>query len=467
MQEAIEYDASAVDRALGPSFQDSRAQIRDRLEAARRDVLDDLVLFRSGKPVPESKAPLDAAFIDLPRRLLDEYHADGADSEVGRILTTANRLAEDVDRVVVLGIGGSYMGARALFEAVGHSYHNEVDRSERGNRPRLYFSGNNVDATATAALLKLLEDSGDDWGIVVVSKSGGTLETAVAFRLFLRALEESVHDASRRSARIVPVTGTSGKLFNLSEALGCAAESRFEVPDGVGGRFSILSAVGLVPAAVVGLDIVALLEGAADLTQRFRDSSVDEDPVLNYVATGNLLETQAAVTLRVLSVWDDGMEAVGLWYDQLLAESLGKQGLGATPLTTVNSRDLHSRHQQHQEGRRDKLITNLVVQQEPQNHLVVGELPGDEDDLNRLSHTTMRDIAAAAHQGTNEALAKDRRPTAEIVLPARNEYALGQLFQMLMLATVVEGRLLGINPYGQPGVQDYKENMNRILRERQ
>ena len=463
MSAEIRYDPAAVlSLAGGDELRAKRAELTPRLEAARRETLADVELFHSGAPVPADKDPLDAAFIDLPERLLADYR------DVGRMLTAADRLAAEIDRVVVLGIGGSYMGARALFEALCHPYHNALPRSGRGGRPRLYFAGNNVDTAATSGLLDLLKGSAGDsvedaWGIVVVSKSGGTMETAVAFRLFLDALGHATSDAAQKASRILPVTGTSGKLFDLSEALGCAPEARFDVPDGVGGRFSILSGVGLLPAAVLGLDIVALLEGAAALTKRVRENPTDADPVLDYVATSHLMEAERGATIRVLSCWADGLEAVGLWYDQLLAESLGKKLLGATPLTTVNTRDLHSRHQQHQEGRRDKLITNLTIAPPDEAPLTVGELPGDEDGLNRFADVTLSTILAAAQQGTNEALASEGRPTAELVLPARDEHALGQLFQMLMLATAVEGRLIGINPYGQPGVQAYKSNMLRIL----
>ncbi len=242
-------------------------------------------------------------------------------------------------------------------EACCHPYFNELSRGERGSRPRMYFEGNNVDNDASQGLLELLgsgrlaETVEDRWAIVVISKSGGTLETAVAFRQFLAALKQSVGgDAQKLAQLVVPVTGTSGKLFDLAKALGC--HEMFRVPDGVGGRFSVLSAVGLLPAAILGLDVVKLLEGAAAMNEHFRTAPPGENAVLDYVGVGHLLEEECGATIRVLNVWAKALEAVGLWYDQLLAESLGKDGHGATPLTTVNTRDLHSRGQQHQEGRR-------------------------------------------------------------------------------------------------------------------
>lgn len=445
--------------------------LEPELNNARQEVFDDLQLLRAGGAIPEQKQPLDAAFLDLPQRLLDEYESRRAESEVQRILEAAAFLREETDRVVLLGIGGSYMGTRALFEALCSPYHNELPREKRDGIPRLSFAGNNVDNDATTALLSLLktqcrqpEEVEQRWGLIVISKSGGTLETAVAFRLFRQALEEYYGAGSEESQKyVVPVTGAEGKLRQLAAAKGYPRV--FDVPEAVGGRFSVLSAVGLLPAAVLGLDIVRLLQGAAEMTEHFRQQPLENNPVLQYTAVCHLFEEEYHAVIRVLSTWGAKLESLGLWYDQLLAESLGKEERGATPLTTVNTRDLHSRGQQHQQGRRDKLITNVLVEQPSEPALPVPSFPDDEDDLNRLAGKTLPDILQAAFKGTNQAYAGDHRPTADILLPRLNEYTLGQLFQFFMLATVLEGRLIGINPYGQPGVEAYKNNMNRILQE--
>jgi glucose-6-phosphate isomerase len=303
----------------------------------------------------------------------------------------------------------------------------------------------------------------DRWGIIVVSKSGGTLETAVAFRQFLAALRTSCgNDAKQLADLVVPVTGESGRLFELAKAIGCP--DVFDIPDGVGGRFSVLTAVGLLPAATIGLDVVKLLEGAAAMNEHFRTAPIGSNVVLQYVGVCHALEAKRGLHTRVLSTWGKGLEAAGLWYDQLLAESLGKHERGALPLTVVNTRDLHSRGQQHQQGRRDKLITNVIVDQYRRDHLAVGRSDLDQDQLNSLANKTLPETMAAAIAGTNQAYAEDKRPTADLHLPMQDEASLGQYFQMLMLATVVEGRLIGINPYGQPGVEAYKKHMNAILR---
>lgn len=444
------------------------AELTPRLESARAEVLADAELWKSGGKVPPAKDPLDAGFIELPERLLSEYRASRDKSQLGRILGSARRLDDLVDRVVVLGIGGSYMGARALFEACCHPYHNELGRAERGGKPRIYFEGNNVDNDASRGLIDLLNtDPGASvpgrFGIVVISKSGGTLETAVAFRQLLAVLGGTLGKGSLSLADlVVPVTGESGRLFELAGAIGCSEV--FPIPDGVGGRFSILTAVGLLPAAILGLDVVKLLEGAAAMNEHFRTAAPADNVVLKYVGVCHLMEELRGATIRILSTWGKGLEAAGMWYDQLLSESLGKQLRGATPITVVNTRDLHSRGQQHQEGRRDKLITNLIVDQVRREPLKVGRSELDQDQLNALADKTLIDILGAAIAGTNQAYAEDGRPTADLHLPRLDEASLGQFFQMLMLATVVEGRLIGVNPYGQPGVEGYKKHMNANLR---
>lgn len=440
------------------------ASVAEPLTAARDEVLADAELWAAGGAVPDAKQPLDAGFHYLPNRLLDDLAGKGAESELGRLKATADRMAATLDSVVVLGIGGSYMGARALLEGCCHPYYNEVAPTLRGNRPRVYFEGNNVDNDAVQGLIDLLSVDTGNWGIVVISKSGGTLETAAALRIFLRELAESVDDATKLGEFVVPVTGTSGKLFDLAGGLGC--REVFEVPDGVGGRFSVLSAVGLLPAAIMGLDIQRLLQGAADMNAHFESAQHEENIVLRYVAAGYLMEQNHGADIRILSTWGKRLEALGLWYDQLLAESLGKAEQGALPLTIVNTRDLHSRGQQHQEGKRDKFITNLIVEGHDRPAIAIGESDLNQDALNELANKTLPDILSAAIAGTNQAYREDNRPTADLIVPKLDEYTMGELFQMLMLATVVEGRLMGINPYGQPGVEAYKKNMNAILRQR-
>ena len=226
--EMISYDPAGVYLPQNGLSDGDLPSIAPQLQAARDEVLADAQIWIDGGDVSDEKLPLDAGFHQLPERLLAEYRDLGEQSELGRIIATADRLANEVDRVVVLGIGGSYMGARALLEALCHPYYNEVSREVRKGRPRISFEGNNVDNDAMQGLIDLLgrgaaADSVEDrWAIAVISKSGGTLETAAAFRILLGELRKSCGgDASRLAQRVVPVTGTSGKLFELATALGC------------------------------------------------------------------------------------------------------------------------------------------------------------------------------------------------------------------------------------------------------
>ena len=467
----IHYDPSAVLATGGISQADLDA-LAGRLDAARTETLADVDRWRSGGTRPGEV--LDPAFIDLPDRLLADYQTSRTTSELFAILQAARRVRDAVDRVIVLGIGGSYMGTRALFEACCHPFHNELPRGERGGRPRLSFEGFNMDNDSAQGLLDLVAPAGaprsddllDRWAVLVVSKSGGTLETAIATRLFLQALSASVGgDTAQLAQRVVPITGKSGRLADLAQAIGCP--DVFDIPDGVGGRFSVFTAVGLLPASIVGIDVVRLLEGAAAMNRRFREAPIAENPVLQYVGVGHLAEAKMGATIRVLSAWSNRLESLGFWYDQLLSESLGKDEKGATPLTAVTTRDLHSRGQQHQDGRRDKLITNLIVGEPRRDNLTLPKLGSyghDQDKLDALVGTPWPDMLTAAIGGTNEAYAQAKRPTADILLPRIDEHVVGQLLQMLMLATVVEGRLVGTNPYGQPGVEAYKKFMMARLR---
>ncbi len=426
-----------------------------RLEQAREDTLADVRRW-----VPEA-LELDPLFIPWPEERLQEHRHDPADSLLTQVQQVAQALAEEVENVVVLGIGGSYMGARALMEACCHPYYNLLPREKR-NGPRLFFEGNNVDNDSMRALLDYLNHQQEPWGIVVISKSGTTLETAVAFRVFLEALQHACgHHKPTVARRVVAVTGQSGALRRLTEELECPV---LEVPEGIGGRFSVLTPVGLLPAAILGLDLVALLEGAAAVNEHFRRMPVGENVVLDYAGLCHLWEQRWGLTVRVLAAWSKQLEAVGFWYDQLLSESLGKEGQGATPVTAVNTRDLHSRGQQHQQGRRDKLITNLVVRRWQREAVLVPRLDSDADGLNWLAGRELARLMDAAVRGTNRAYRQDDRPTMDLLLPQVDEATLGQVFQMLMLATVVEGKLIDVNPYGQPGVKMYKENMQHILR---
>ncbi|MCH2201702.1 MAG: hypothetical protein MK102_07015, partial [Fuerstiella sp.] len=253
----IRYDPSA---ALAITPENRFAASAGALEAARIDVLADVELFKSGEAVPDDKQPLDAGFVSWPEDLLHDMNQNGAESLIAQIERCAERLRQTSDSVVILGIGGSYMGMRALFEALCDPFHNELSRQDRNGTPRIYFEGWNVDSDHQSALLHLLDQRAAQisaegpesrTSVIVISKSGETLETAIAFRNFRELLQRRFPEAIQEL--IVPVTGNTGRLRDLSEAAGF--RDVFSIPDGIGGRFSVLTPVGLLPAAVAGINI--------------------------------------------------------------------------------------------------------------------------------------------------------------------------------------------------------------------
>ncbi len=479
--EAIEYQYTRLLNPLPEAWTPlAELQAQNLLSSERLDQMRTLMNAVRGQVAAERELhnppaklqPLQPGFIDLPLKTLEQFRRKGDTSELGRTIRLATRLKENTDRVLVLGIGGSYLGARALFDALCHANHNELPAKLRMGKPRMYFEGNNVDNDPLAELLELLENTcvepdlaEERWGLVVISKSGGTIETATAYRTIRAEMAKYYGMKSDWLKQlIVPVTGPSGKLRDLARAEGIADEDILTIPDDVGGRFSIFTPVGLLPAAVMGLDVRALLLGAAAMTKRFLEEPFDRNPVLQYAAINHLMNEELGKHTRVMAIWSKKLEAIGWWYDQLLSESLGKMNRGATPITSVYTRDLHSRGQQHQEGTRDKFINNLYVRTPKHPSLMVGMADRNEDDLNQFSRKSYPDLMDAAFRGTNQAYADAARPTADIMLPSINEHTIGQLMQMLMLATVVEGRLANINPYGQPGVEAYKKNMMGLLK---
>lgn len=448
------------------------AEKLDALKPAVAAVRSRIAAERDLHAAQGKEQPLQPGFIDLPQKLLDGFRRRQDASDLGRVIRTATRLRELVDRVVVLGTGGSYLGAKALFDSLCHTYHNEMPAKMRMGKPRIYFEGNAVDNDTLQEFFELLDNTCVDpeipeerWGVVVVSKSGGTIETAAAFRAIkAEAVRYYGWKSELVQEVIVPVTGPTGKLRDLFHAEGYTDDDIFTLPDDIGGRYGALTPAGLLPAAVMGLDVRALLLGAAAMTKRFLEEPFERNPVLQYAAVNYLMTEELKKTTRVTAVWSKKLEAVGWWYDQLLSESLGKAGRGPTPLTVVQTRDLHGRGQQHLEGTRDKVINNLVVRQAKHPPVMIGHADRNEDDLNQFSRKGYPDILDAAFKGAAEAYADAARPTADIVLPSLSEHTVGQLLQMLMLATVVEGRLMGTNPYGQPGVEAYTRNMVAHLR---
>lgn len=388
-------------------------------------------------------------FLDLPYQ---------SDEELDRITATADRLASLGDIHVVLGIGGSYLGARALIEGLCHPYRNELSRDEREGRPRIYYEGNNVDPDSMAALLGMLPSARPQgveraFTLNVISKSGTTMETAVGFRLFHERVRQVY--GSEFGRYVVATTDSSkGKLRALADQEGFET---FVIPDNVGGRYSVLTPVGLLPAAVAGIDLRELMEGARFMAERCRQADLQENPAYLYAAL-QFLAVSKGYDVSLMAAWSKRLEFFGFWYDQLAAESLGKEEKGRVPLTSVNTRDLHARGQQIQEGQRHTVVTNLLVAK-PEQDVEIPFVEGDPDGLNYVAGKTLSEVTRKALEGTVYAYSREGRPSMTVHIPELNAFTMGQLIVLFEVATVAEGYLMGINPLDQPGVEAYKRFM--------
>ena len=445
-------------------------EIGQRLNQCRSQIAAE----REMRNVPPELLPLDAGFIDLPQIILDQYRRKQDASELGRVLTLANRLREAADWLVVLGTGGPTLGPLALFQALRGAQHNQLAPEHRIGLPRLFFDGCDFDNDSLQDLLEMLQVSCVDperreerWGVVTINRSGTALEPGVALRLFRREATEYYGLRSPLLAEVfAAVTGTTGRTRDLFKALGHGDDSVLTIPDNVSDRFSVFTPAGLLPAALVGLDVRALLLGAAAMTRRFLDEPFERNPVLQLAVVNYLMAEELGKPIRVLSVWSRRLEALGRWYDHLVSESLGKQGRGPTPLTLVQPRDLHARGQHLHEGPRDRFVLNVVVKTPRAVAIPVQMADRNEDDLNTFNRKTLLDFTNAARTALSRSHFDTARPTAELMLPALSEHTLGQLMQMMMLATVVEGRLMGINPYSQPSNEVTQRQLRAALSER-
>jgi len=437
---------------------DDLERIKDRALQVRGVV----VAERERVNPPPHMRPLQAGFIDLPQKLLDGYKRKQDASDLGKTLRLAQQLRDTVDGVVVLAAGAAHVTARALFEALCHARHNELPPKLRMGKPRVHFEGHALDSDGLQELFELLENTCVDpdiieerWGVVALNR-GDALETAAVYRA-LRAEAAKFYGPKSPLLKqvIVPVTGAKGKFRDLVRADGFEDDDVLTVPDDVGDRFAAFTPAGLLPAAVMGLDVRAMLLGAATVTRRFVEEPFERNPVLQFAAANHLL-AERGKTGRVLMAWSAKLEGVCRWYELLVAESLGKAGRGPKPLAAVGPRDLSGRGQQLIEGPRDTVVNHLVVKQPKHPPVMVGMADRNEDDLNQFSRKGAPDLLDAAHKGACDALTAAARPTADLVLPMISEHTIGQLLQMLMLATVVEGRLMGVNPYGEPAADTYR-----------
>ena len=387
-------------------------------------------------------------WMDLPVRYDRE--------EYRRILAAAKRIREQSEVLVVIGIGGSYLGALAAVDFCSNNFYNLVP-DDRRSGPQILFAGCNLSGSYHRDLLDLLLMR--DFSVNVISKSGTTTEPAIAFRM-LRELLEKKYGRKGAKERIYATTDAhKGALKQVADQEGYET---FVVPDDVGGRFSVLTAVGLLPIAVAGIDTDALLQGAAE-AQRYCEGPIDYNPAYQYAALRNALYRKGYM-IEVLAAYEPRMRSLAEWWKQLFGESEGKQGRGLFPASLSFTADLHSMGQYLQEGPRHLFETVLQLQH-PGQGPGISAIPGDPDGLNYLDGRSMNYVNRKAAEGTAIAHYDGGVPLIQITAPDATPFVLGQLFYFFEKACAASAYTLGVNPFDQPGVEAYKRNMFRLLRE--
>ncbi|MCI8579936.1 MAG: glucose-6-phosphate isomerase [Dorea sp.] len=386
-------------------------------------------------------------WVDLPI----DYDKD----EFARIKAAAERIKEDSEVLVVIGIGGSYLGARAAIEFLRHNFYNMVSKEVR-KTPEIYYAGNSISSTYLKHLIDVIGDR--DFSVNVISKSGTTTEPAIAFRVFKAMLEEK-YGKEGAAKRIYATTDKArGALKSLADEEGY---EEFVVPDDVGGRFSVLTAVGLLPIAVSGADIDKLMEGAASGREMAINNEFEDNDALKYAAIRNILHRKGK-SVEILANYEPSLHYVSEWWKQLYGESEGKDQKGIFPASVDLTTDLHSMGQFIQDGSRIMYETVLNVETS-QEEIIIGEEPVDLDGLNYLAGKNVDFVNKSAMNGTILAHTDGNVPNLMVNVPAQDEYSLGQLFYMFEFACGVSGYISGVNPFNQPGVESYKKNMFALL----
>ena len=386
-------------------------------------------------------------WIDLP--------VDYDKEEFSRIKKAAAKIQGDSEVLLVIGIGGSYLGARAAIEFLRHSFYNVVDKSIR-KTPEIYFVGNSISSTYIKHLIDVIGDR--DFSINMISKSGTTTEPAIAFRVF-KEMAEKKYGKEGAAERIYATTDKAkGSLKNLATEEGYES---FVVPDDVGGRFSVLTAVGLLPIAVSGADIDKLMEGAAEGRKMALEAPFEENDALQYAALRNIL-LRKGKNIEILANYEPSVHYVSEWWKQLYGESEGKDQKGIFPASVDLTTDLHSMGQFIQDGARIMFETVLNIETS-REEILIGEEPVDLDGLNYLAGKSVDFVNKSAMNGTILAHTDGQVPNFIVNIPEVNEFYLGELFYFFEFACGVSGYLLGVNPFNQPGVESYKKNMFALL----
>lgn len=386
-------------------------------------------------------------WVDLP----EDYDKE----EFARIKKSAEKIKSDSDVLLVIGIGGSYLGARAALEMLNHSFYNTLAKEDR-DTPQVFFVGNSISAPYMNELFDVLKNK--DVSINVISKSGTTTEPAIAFRIFRKFLEDKYGQEEAQKRIYATTDANKGALKTLADEQGYES---FVVPDDVGGRYSVLTAVGLLPIAASGIDIDAMMEGAQKARQELSAEKLSENPAYQYAAVRNVLYNKGK-TIEMLINYEPSLQYFSEWWKQLFGESEGKDQKGIFPASANFSTDLHSLGQYVQEGRRDLFETVLHVET-PSSDMTIEEDDQNLDGLNYLAGSTVDKVNEKAYLGTMLAHTDGDVPNLIVHLPKRDAYTFGYLVYFFEKACAISGYLLGVNPFDQPGVEAYKKNMFALL----
>ena len=383
-------------------------------------------------------------WVDLP----ENYDKE----EFARIKLAAQKIRSDSEVLVVIGIGGSYLGARAAIEFCKSQNYNLVCK----DAPQIFFSGNSISSAALNEILSICKDK--DFSVNVISKSGTTTEPAISFRIFRELLEKKYGKAEAAKRIYVTTDKAKGTLKALSDEEGYET---FVVPDDVGGRYSVLTAVGLLPIAAAGIDIDAMMQGANDARKAYTDPDMKKNDCYKYAAIRNILYRKGKA-VEMMVAYEPDYTMMNEWFKQLFGESEGKDGKGLYPSSAVFSTDLHSMGQFIQQGSR-VLFETAVVFDEPKTEVVIEKDEANADGLNFLAGKTMSYVNRKAFEGTVLAHVDGGVPNVVLELPKMDAYHFGYLVYFLEKACAISGYTLGVNPFNQPGVESYKSNMFALL----
>lgn len=375
--------------------------------------------------------------------------------EFARIKKAAEKIRSDSDVLVVIGIGGSYLGARAAIEMLSHSFYNALDKEKR-NAPAIFFAGNNISSTYLAELLEAVE--GKDISVNVISKSGTTTEPAIAFRIFKDLLEKKYGKEGAKGRIYATTDKARGALKSLADAEGYES---FVIADDIGGRYSVLTAVGLLPIAAAGIDIDKMMEGALAAQKRYSEPDLMKNECYQYAAVRNILH-QKGKNVELMVNYEPALHYFGEWWKQLFGESEGKENKGIFPAAADFSSDLHSMGQYIQEGMRILYETAILVEN-PRKNVTIESTEDNIDGLNFLAGKTMDFVNKQAAKGTELAHTDGGVPNLIVTVPELSAYYFGELVYFFEKACGISGYILGVNPFDQPGVEAYKKNMFALL----